>query len=167
MTRQAESATLTHHGEASKGKPIHVDVHALQDEQGRAYFWHEWRFENGPSQGKGKIDVPHKAPETPINFHLHDHTTLELKFLDESADCMWVSTGNCPTRKMNQGSQIIFPDKKAGQNLLKVRDRNEGDACTLKFALCFDGLAGRQTEDPSRPCPPYRYDPEIKNGGST
>ena len=167
MTRVTGPEALNQCGASVAGRPIQVDVHAEQDAQGRAFFWHEWRFENGPSQGKGKIDVPRNAPETAMHFHLHDHTNLGLKFLDLSEDCMWISTGACPTHKMNQGNQIVFRSKHSAPRLLTVHDLNEGNECTLKFALSFDGLPGRQADDPSRPCPPYRYDPEIKNGGST
>lgn len=147
------------------GIPVHVQVHAEADDRNCVYFWHDWGFENGPSKGKGSIELPHKCPETPIHFHLHDHTNFKLKFMDKSEDCMWVSTGKCPGERMNEGGQITFPDADSAPNLLKVSDRNAGPECILNYALCFDGLSGHQASDPGKACPPYNYDPEIKNGG--
>ena len=157
-TTQQEQLTI--------GRTIHVDVHAEQDDRGGVYFWHEWRFENGPSQGHSKIEVPRGATDTPIHFHLRDHTNYKLRFWDDSEECMWISPVRCPDQKMNDCGQITFPDPKTSPKVLKVQDANSGGEMELNFALSFNGIDGHPHDDPEKWCPPYVYDPIIRNGGT-
>ena len=154
MTGQAEGSTLTQHG-AAGGKPAIVDVHADSDGAGGVSYWHEWRWQDGPSEGKGTIDVPKRGendPGTPIHFHLHDNTGRGFNFAD---DAIWVKRDGCPEAQC--GDSEIPDDKiQCTPNLLKVFNENN-EECRLHYRLRFTDKDGQ----------PDSYDPDIKNGGKT
>ena len=152
MTGQAEGSTLTQSTNAG-GKPAIVDVHADPDGAGGVSYWHEWRWQDGPSQGKGTIDVPKRAenePGTPIHFHLSDNTGRGFNFAD---DAIWVKRDGCPD---SQCSDSEIPDSKIQRtpNLLKVFNENN-EECRLHYRLRFTDKDGQ----------PDSYDPDITNGG--
>jgi hypothetical protein len=132
-----------------------VDVRA-RIVRGDVEFSHDWRFENGPSKGGGKIEVPAKTdgdPGTPIHFHLDDDTGLHLKFVPDNKDVMWVDRNGCP-ESQTWDQEIPIGQIDPSPMLLKVYDKNQ-EECELHYRLRFQ-------PDPEK----YSYDPEIKNGGS-
>lgn len=134
------------------GKPMMVDVFAKDGCDGLE-FTHEWRLEGTPDKRPGPIEVPEKNGETPMHFHLHDQTGLNLRFVNTAADAMWVKRDECP-RQTSTDPQITY-DKDPTAKHLKVDNLNS-EECTLHFALNFDSDQG-----------PKCYDPEIKNGVRT
>ena len=152
MTGQTEGSTLTQSTHPA-GKPAIVDVHADNDGAGGVSYWHEWRWQDGPSEGKGTIDVPPRAasdPGTPIHFHLHDSTGRGFDFTD---DAIWVKRDGCPD---SQCSDSEIPDDKieCTPNLLKVFNENS-EECRLHYRLRFTDKDGQSDS----------YDPDITNGG--
>ena len=153
MSELTEGTTLTHSPAA--GKPAIVDVHAESDGAG-VRFWHEWRWQNGPSQGKGTIKVPPRSasePGTPIHFHLHDDTGRGLRFTEDAVGAIWVKRSECPESQCSD-NQIPEDQIQQAQKLLKVFNVNS-EECTLHYRLRFIDEAGQ----------PESYDPDIKNGG--
>jgi hypothetical protein len=139
-----------------RARPLIVDVYAYLEGED-VLFSQAWKREGDAKRSKGRIDIPHGQQDTPIHFHLHDRTGLRLSFMSPAADAMWVALDDCPTCKGDAG-QIVHDS--VSQNQLKVTDLNAGKACTLHYALRFDGNATVEG-------PPYEYDPEIRNGGSS
>lgn len=141
---------------AQAGRPIIVDVFAQQGAGGSVSCRHEWRFEDGSSQGSGTIEVParkHSDPGTPIHFHLHDSTGRDLRF--DSDDPIWVSRDTCPNQSC-EDSEMPRKDHQASPRLLKVHNRNS-EECELHYNLRFKDRSGESAE----------YDPAIKNGGTS
>src|SRR5689334_24719076 len=135
MTQQAEGSTLSH--SPASGKPAIVDVYA-ESNGGEVFFWHEWRWQDGPSQGKGTIKVPPRSaddPGTPIHYHLNDKTGRGLRFTDDDLGAIWVKRSECP---ISQCSDNQIPEDQIQQapKLLKVFDVNS-EACTLHYRLRF------------------------------
>jgi hypothetical protein len=152
MTGQTEGSTLTQSAHQG-GKPAIVDVHADPDGAGGVSYWHEWRWQDGPSQGKGTINVPKRAegdPGTPIHFHLRDNTGRGFDFAD---DAIWVKRDGCPD---SQCGDPEIPDSKIQRtpNLLKVFNENN-EECRLHYRLHFKDANGQSDS----------YDPDITNGG--
>jgi hypothetical protein len=152
MTGQTEGSTLTQSAHQG-GKPAIVDVHADPDGAGGVSYWHEWRWQDGPSQGKGTINVPKRAetdPGTPIHFHLRDNTGRGFDFAD---DAIWVKRDGCPD---SQCGDPEIPDSKIQRtpNLLKVFNENS-EECRLHYRLHFKDANGQSDS----------YDPDITNGG--
>jgi len=152
MTGQTEGSTLTQSAHPG-GKPAIVDVHADPDGAGGVSYWHEWRWQDGPSQGKGTINVPKRAegdPGTPIHFHLRDSTGRGFDFAD---DAIWVKRDGCPD---SQCGDPEIPDSKIQRtpNLLKVFNENN-EECRLHYRLHFKDANGQSDS----------YDPDITNGG--
>lgn len=152
MTGQAEGSTLTPSIHAH-GTPAIVDVHADPDGGGGVTYWHEWRWQNGSSAGKGTIDVPKRSeadPGTPIHFQFHDSTGRGFNFAD---DAIWVTRNGCPNSPSGDpeipGSKI-----QRSPNLLKVFNENS-EECTLHYRLRFTDKDGKSDS----------YDPDITNGG--
>jgi len=136
-------------------QPLIVDVYAyLEDED--VLFSHAWRRRGAPRRKQGRLEIPKGERDAPIHFLLHDRTKLDLTFKSPECEAIWVDLDQCPTGAGN-GGQITF--ESVARNLLRVTDANAGGACTLHFALRFDGI-------PIGVGPPYEYDPEIRNGGS-
>jgi hypothetical protein len=138
-------------------RPLIVDVYAFRDGDD-VLFTHAWKRDGDPKRNKGHIHVPKGESDVPIHFKLHDRTEpkVHLAFISNAADAMWVDLNDCPTCAGN-GGQITFDS--SAPSLLKVTDANSGPECVLHYALRFDG-------DPLGDCPPYEYDPEIRNGGN-
>ena len=135
-------------------RPIFVDVHAEEGKDGRVSYSHDWRLkENGPSKGKGPIEVPKGTPRSPIHFQLRDDSGRQLKFFKEARDAMWASTVHCPSAP-GGGGQIEFPEAKSGGNSLKVDNLNSAE-CDVHYALRFEDKDGK----------PEIYDPVIRNKG--
>jgi hypothetical protein len=155
MTGQAEVSGLEQSTHAP-GTPALVDVHAEDDGAGGVSFSHEWRWQGGPSQGKGTIEVPKRAesdPGTPIHFHLHDDTGRCLRFTDDIQGAIWIDRSGCPN---GQCGDPEIPGKKIQRtpNLLKVFNENS-EECRLHYRLRFTDQQGKSES----------YDPDIKNGG--
>jgi len=154
MTGQGNHSTATQHN-ATAGTPAIVDVHADPDGEGGVSYWHEWRWQDGPSQGKGTIEIPKRVdnePGTPIHFHFHDNTGRGFNFADAA---IWVKRGGCPD---SQCGDSEIPDDKIQRtpNLLKVFNENS-EECRLHYRLRFEDSSGQSDS----------YDPDIKNGGKT
>ena len=151
----------------TKVRPIIVNVYAEKSDDGRVTFRHDWKFEGEPGTSKGTIDVPPGAPNDPptkMQFHLHDSTGLQLKFVRPTSDAMWVSqTDTCPDQA-GDGGQISYNHPWSAK-MLEVDDANSGPPCTLYYTLRFDG--DPSTDPDGKKHPPYEYDPDIKNGGGT
>ena len=153
MTQEAEGTTLRHL--LAGGKPAVVDVHA-ETSDGGISFWHEWRWESGPSEGNGTIKIPPRSandPGTPIHFHLNDKTGQGLYFTDDDLGAIWVKRDDCPTSQCSD-SQIPVAMIEQKPQLLKVFNVNS-EQCTLHYRLRFKDKNGD----------PESYDPDIKNGG--
>lgn len=161
MAGQAGPKTTDQYGEAFETRKVIVDVRAWL-EGGVVRFKHDWGFENGPSQGKGRIDVPEKAKDTPIRFNFTDDTGLGLQFYRVPTSAMWVTkSATCPTGP-GDGGQFDLANADSDSDTLKVVDANTGDECIFKYSLRFDG---RPSSDGQKQYPPYEYDPELRNGG--
>jgi len=136
-------------------RPVQVDVYAFEAD-GEVFFAHSWRRVGAPKGNKGRIEVAKGEADVPIRFHLHDKTTLHLRFLEGEDEPIWIDLNDCPTCWGDGDGQIR--DVSSTPRLLTVVDTNSGDECILHFALRFTG----ETSDVG---PPYEYDPEIRNGG--
>jgi len=154
-----DQTTRQTHGGPPPGTRVIVDVYADDAGNGDVNWSHSWRFDdNGgggnSNNGTGTIDVPEKRigqPGTPIDFHLHDRTSVRLSF---APDPIWVDRDPrpCPVQAAVIDPEIT--DIVGAPRLLRVLDRNQ-DECVLHYNLRFN-------PDPVR----YHYDPDIKNGGS-
>lgn len=153
---------------SGRERPVRIDVTASSDAEGRVRFSHEWKFEGEPGPAKsGRIDLPAGQTAYRLQFFLADSTSpkRKLRFKANAAEAMYVAVGQgCPTGPGDGDGQIDFAGP-VTPNLLTVVDRNAGDACILGYTLRFDGDPGEQAGQPGKACPPYEYDPEIKNGG--
>lgn len=141
--------------------PIKVEIHAELDRTThKVVFSDEWEATWKNGKQKGAIEVPYGTPKTPIHFTLRDDTGLQLNFMNNFADVIYVGTdGTCPPPRGNQGGQITFISSVA--HLLKVNNANSGAKCDMKYALRFNG----QDNVPGAENQPYVYDPDLKNGG--
>jgi hypothetical protein len=144
-----------------KGPPINVRVRAFKDQSGTVDYDYDWDFGGPPKTGK--IDVPQGTPPTDIKFHLKDETSLNLSFYPAPADAFWVAIApNCPMQSGDAGEfNLKSPPSSSSNNLLTVHDKNK-TACDLKYALRFDG---DPYTDSNGTHPPYKYDPDLRNGG--
>jgi hypothetical protein len=135
------------------GNPIKVTVTA---EPGPVFSetWQDADKPNDPPQ-HGPIECPYDSGSHVISFHLADHSGLGLQFASSAEEAIWVSQSgsDCP-KGVGNGGQILFPYAPSN-HLLKVVNRNSGDACELHYQLNFLGTDGK----------PYPHDPIIKNGG--
>ena len=130
MTQQANAPAPSQSTKAAPGTPAIVDVYADPDGTGGASFSHEWRWQDGGSQGKGAIDVPKRAatdPGPPIHFNLNDKSGLGVRFSDDDLGAIWVSRSGCPTAKCSDGE---IPETKIQRspNLLKVYNENSEES---------------------------------------
>lgn len=156
MKEQESNQPQQHASGPEAGRPVIVDIYADVNSTGDVCCRHEWRFQNGPAKGGGRIEIParkHSEPGTPIHFHLHDKTGRQLGF--DCADPIWVSRGTCPTNSC-EDPEIPRCDFDVANKLLKVMNRNS-EECELHYNLRFKDGMGR----------PAEYDPAIKNGGTT
>jgi hypothetical protein len=141
-------------------KPIYVDVKVKSKPGGLDYGikWKTmkyWPFWNG-----GPIELPRGSGGHELMFNLNDHTDLDLQFLSDPADAIWVQPNSCPTSKCNSGGQVTPVGVEDQGQQLRATNANCGDPVDLHYALNFDGK-------PTVEGPPYSHDPIIKNGGGT
>ena len=159
-------------GRPTRSRNVHVDVFANTNKEGFVEFSHKWRFEDRPlpadADPEGMIDLPAGRTAYQLHFHLRDNTDprKDLSFIAPCSEAMWVAVGEeCPTCAGNGAGQIQFKHD-PNPHLLVVDDLNSNvPAMVFKYALRFDGLDGHQPGNPPKPCPPYEYDPDLKNGG--
>ena len=154
MTEQQTMTAPQQHGGPPAGTPAIVDVY-IDPAGNDVNIWHEWRWQGGPSQGQGAVEVPGRNPSepgTPIHFNLHDSTGRGFDF---AGDAIWVLRSGCPDQQC-QDPEIPTDQIQVSPNLLKVLDRNSVD-CTLHYRLLFQDNGGKSAS----------YDPEIRNGGTT
>ncbi|MEO6113238.1 MAG: hypothetical protein ABIP07_02155 [Sphingomicrobium sp.] len=139
---------------------VQVDVRASLDDNGGVHFDSLWRHENDPNGvwKSGPIDLPNGPDHYRMEFDLDDKSGRSLKFYADPAVAMYVNVGSCPTGSGNGGGQIDFESVTTGNKKLTIKDYNRNPPCALHYMLRFTGAA-------SGACPPYKYDPEIKNGG--
>jgi len=147
-------------GDPAGGKPCVVDVFAHTQPDGSIGFSHQWRWENGPSEGKGSIVIPKRLPTdpgTPLHFHLRDETNPKrnLEFADKQGAAMWVLRDACPPEGQRCDDPEIPPDQmNTSPKLLKAFNENS-EECNLHYRLWFVDKDGKWEA----------YDPDIKNGG--
>ena len=127
-----------------------------------------WRRDNDPIWHSGPIDLPPKSGLHKLEFTLDDMSGRNLKFYPTEDSAMWVDVAACPKSDPGNGKNNNQIEDKAldpvNKKKLTLKDRNEGPKCILYYTLRFEGDPG---VDPvtGAPCPPYEFDPEIKNGG--
>ena len=144
------------------GTPCIVDVFAKTTADGKVEFSHEWRWENGPSEGHGTIKVPTRLesePGTPIHFHLRDETKPNrgFTFAKEQGAAMWVQRGSCPSGDERCDDSEFPPDQMdVKPKLLKAHNLNS-EECTLHYRLWVEDKEGYRDS----------YDPDVTNGGKT
>lgn len=110
----------------------------------------EWLLDlrNPPVQSKARVDLAPHSGEHEIVVHLLATQGLEIGF--DTTDPIWVCEGQqCPPPRGINTQQISVLS--CTGNKLTLRDKNEGDACTLTYQLNFTGACA--------------LDPEIRNGG--
>ena len=147
---------------APPGTPVFVDVYATTS-GGVTQWSHEWRWgENGPSEGKGTIDIPQRKPNEPgtqMHFRLQDQTNPKrgYQYDENQGAAMWVKRDTCPPPDQRCDDTQIPPDQMdAGSKLLKAFNVNS-DECNLHYRLWFRDKDGN----------PDSYDPDITNGGKS
>ena len=153
---------------AGPARPVLIEVFANDTPEGVA-FTHVWKFEDipGDPMKPGTIDLPHGKTAYRLRFRLNDNTrpSKQLKFKNPCTNAMYVAVGGpCPPPAGNGGGQIQF-NYPWTPYLLTVDDMNHGNPVLLKYALRFDGEPGHEASNPLKLCPPYEYDPDLKNGG--
>lgn len=144
------------------GLPGNITVRVLANEVGDdVIFTHTWQDNNAAGQWHDPpIMLPRRTGPWTLNYQLFDFTSKRLEFQEKADDTMWVRQGPyCPSRKGN-GAHILFGSVGKGpsgkRTLMTIEDDNAGAAINLRYMLCFD-------PDPIT----YKYDPDIKNGGTT
>lgn len=148
-------------------KQIEVEVRASLAGDGSVQFDSQWRHGNEQQWRPSPIELPKDSGEHDIQFTLDDRTGRNLRFYDNASDAIWVNVGSCP-RSANGSDQGQIHGKGVDQGnrkKLKMKDRNSGPACDLHYALRFDGDPWSDPQSNTH-CPPYEYDPVIKNGGT-
>lgn len=163
MTEQhgLSSATILE-SKASPGTPVIVDVYATTNADGSVTWSHEWRWENGSSQGSGTIKIPKRLPSepgTPMHFHLRDQTEPKREFVfdNNQGAAMWVRKDSCPPELQRCDDWQIPPDQMdTAPKLLKAFNLNS-EECNLHYRLWFKDKDGK----------PGTYDPDITNGGKS
>lgn len=149
---------------------IEVKVRATLDEADRVVFDSIWKREPDKRWRTGAIDVPKGNTDHDIHFTLDDLTDLDLQFYPDAdspkaADQpFWVDATSCPKGGSGTDYGQLYDKKVASKAKLKLRNKND-TACLLHYALRFTGKPGKQAEDPAKACPPYEYDPDLRNGG--
>lgn len=112
--------------------------------------------DQGGKQDKDALKFDKHAGPFELTFTLDDKTSLGLGFYPDVTQAMWVAAGSsCPAGPGNGGG-VISPVSVVSDTLT-VMNANEVEE-TLTFALHFTGESNGK-------CPPYSYDPQIKNGG--
>lgn len=132
---------------------VRVFANELDDE---VVFTHDWSANGGQYKDPPMVLPPGRRDWT-ITYTLHDFTNCGLQFVGDAEDAMWVQKGlGCPAGPGNGDDHIDFGS--VSSQSLTVVDDNYGDPCTLTYMLRF--------KDNSSNPRIYRYDPEIKNGGT-
>jgi hypothetical protein len=141
-------------------KPIYVDV-KVKSKHGNLDYDVKWKtMKYWPFWNGGPIDLPRDSGGHEIMFNISDHTDLNLLFLGDPTDAIWVQPDSCPQGKCNDGGQVTPIAVEDHGQQLRATNANCGEPVELHYALNFTGK-------PSREGPPYSYDPIIKNGGGT
>ena len=145
---------------ATNVQKINVDVRASLRSNGTVRFDSWWRHEDDPNGvwRSGPIDLPNGPDHYRMEFDLDDKSGRDLEFYQNPADAMYVNVGSCPQGPGNGGGQIDFETVTNGKKKLTIKDVNQDPPCNLHYMLRFEGAANGA-------CPPYEYDPEIRNGG--
>ena len=152
-------------GGVARAATDQVNVRVFANEvDGNVVFTHDWSANGGPFQDP-PIRLPKFRPDWDLAYRLYDNSGRNLQFPADADDAMWVTkvvgTSNaCPTGKGNGSGHMSFGNVSSTgphgrRDLLTVSDDNRGRGCTLRYMLRFE-------PDPSQ----YKYDPEIKNGGT-
>ena len=129
-----------------------------------------WRSSTDPVGiwHSGPIDLPPKSGVHKLEFTLDDMSGKNLEFYPTGDSAMWVDVAACPKSDPGNGKnndQIHDKDvNPVTKKKLTLRDLNKDEPCLLHYALRFDGAPGTDPNTGAA-CPPYEYDPEIKNGG--
>ncbi len=138
-------------------KPIYVDVRVKlkNGEPDYRLKWKKWKY--WPFWNDDPIELPQDSGGHEMMFNLNDQTDLDLHFLNDPDDALWVQPNSCPPGKCNKGGQITPIGVEDERQQLRVTNANSGAAVDLHYALNFDGKASKT----------YSHDPIIKNGGGT
>ena len=140
-------------------KKITVDVRATSAPNGEVEFDCRWKNDGDPNGWQsGPILLPHGPEHYRLVFDLDDKSGRKLEFYEKPAEAMYVKVGSCPSEPGNGDRQIDFEQVDLSKKKLTIKDYNRDSPCSLHYMLRFDG-------DPHGVCPPYQYDPEIRNGG--
>lgn len=141
-------------------KKINVDVSATRAADGDVQFDCRWKTEADPvgNWNSGPISLPNGSEHYRLVFDLDDKSGRGLQFYSNPAEAMYVQVGSCPTGPGDGNGQIVFEEVDSHKKKLIIKDYNRGPPCTLHYMLRFEG-------DAHGACPPYEYDPEIRNGG--
>ncbi|MEO6581373.1 MAG: hypothetical protein ABIN68_01025 [Sphingomicrobium sp.] len=141
-------------------KPIYVNVKA-KSKHGALEFGVKWKtLKWWPFWNDDPIELKPDTGGHEMMFNLIDDTDLDLLFLSDATDAIWVQPDTCPAGKCNNGGQITPVSVENGGKQLRVTNANTGDPVDLHYALNFNGK-------PSTTGPPYSHDPVIRNGGGT
>lgn len=115
----------------------------------------EWYLTDGKKTGGPGHYPPvdcEKGKGYKFQIEIVDEDNLGIEF---APDPLWVvKDGPCPQSKSMDPEQIV--DIKPGTTLLRFKNQNKGQPCTLRYQLNFVDQQGRKVEP---------LDPEIRNGG--
>lgn len=142
-------------------KHVRVDVWAYPGTGGKAVTWglgpaaSTGSDDHFPSQTEPRMRFRKNTGTHKIEFALRDKTTLGLKFAEDKDQAIWVTKEDkCPPPGPGDGDgQIII--QSVEEKLLKIKNRNSGAPCVLRYALNFTQRDGT----------PEQFDPIVENGG--
>ena len=141
-------------------KPIYVDVR-VKPKHGTLDYRIKWKtMKWWPFWNDDPIELSPGSGGHEMMFNLSDDTDLDLLFLSDPNDAIWVQPNSCPQGKCNSGGQVTPVSVEDGGKQLRATNANCDDPVDLHYALNFNGKA-------SKDGPPYSHDPIIKNGGGT
>jgi hypothetical protein len=151
---------------------VEVKVSASLDKNGRVEFDSCWHGDADPAGvwHPSPVDLPKGSGEHLVEFSVDDQTGLDLEFYSnpnsskKKYQSVWVQVDTCPQGGNGpHHKQIREKVRKSGQSLT-FKDKNDTQ-CDIHYNLRFKGKPGHQADNPARPCPPYEYDPIIRNRG--
>jgi hypothetical protein len=140
-----------------------VSVIATRHEDEGVDFHMLWQDSN-KNWHSGPIVLPRNSGEYDVEFKLDDRTGLNLNFLANANEAIWVNADTCPTSASgNDKGQIKDKAVKTTDKKLTLRNTNE-DRCVLHYALRFSGNSWTNSAGKVHSAP-FVKDPEFRNGG--
>jgi hypothetical protein len=151
----------------SKSVNVEVTVLAtLHDDHG-VEFHCTWPDDSGVVHS-GPITFPVGASKNKVKFRLDDKTGLDLQFLDQPNDAIWVDANGCP-RDANGTDLGQITDKEVAKDPVSSKRKKltltnlNTEECNLHYALRFTGKSARSGGTAEQPL--YVCDPELRNRG--